>query len=466
MKDTRTVVIAALAVVVAAVMLVVAPLFAADNAPETPAPTTPAEPTKPVATTTATSTTKPHDSGFSEDMKTFVGAVSNTNEDSGLIIFLRVGIALAFLVLLVLLIWGTCRLAIIGKVRLRALAQRLKPIQFKSLTICDKPQMLHVADFLVTVVKWVLIIIEVVAISGVIFRFFEPTKFIADKLLELVLTPLKAFFFGFIDYIPKLITIAIIIVISHYILRFIKFVTMQIEEGKLAFHGFYAEWARPTYTIARVLIIAFTVAFIYPYLPNSDSNVFQGISVLVGLLFSFGSSSIISNVISGLVMTYMRPFKVGDRITMNGITGFVLERGPMVTRIRTHKNEIVSVPNSMVMNSAITNYSSAGEAGFSGLIIHADVTFGYSTPWQTVHEVLLAAAKKTMCVMDSPAPFVNQTGLDDFYCRYEINAYVNNVEPLPRIYSDLYTNIQNGFTEKGLSLYCPHFQVQQHTDSI
>jgi small-conductance mechanosensitive channel len=324
--------------------------------------------------------------------------------------------------------------------------------------LLDTFQILRALAFIIAVIKWVLIFIEVIIISGIVFRFFESTRFIADKLLDWILTPVTGFLFGFLAYIPKLITIAVIIAISHYILRFLKFVILQIEAGKLTFPGFYREWARPTFTIARVLVIAFTLAMIYPYLPNSESSIFKGISVLIGILFSLGSSSVIGNVISGIVMTYMRPFKVGDRITLNGITGFVLERGPMSTRIRTHKNEIVSVPNQMVMNSAITNYSAARDLGYNGLIIHAEVTFGYDTPWQTVHEILLAAARKTTCVLESPPPFVNQLALDDFYCHYEINAYVSSVEPLPAIYSNLYTNIQNGFNEKGLSMYCPHFQ--------
>jgi small-conductance mechanosensitive channel len=205
---------------------------------------------------------------------------------------------------------------------------------------------------------------------------------------------------------------------------------------------------------------------VYPNLPNSDSGIFQGVTVLVGILFSLGSSAVVGNVISGLVMTYMRPFQVGDRIKINDTTGFILERGAMVTRVRTHKNEIVSFPNQMVMNSAITNYNAASEIGYPGLIIHGDVTFGYDTPWPIVHEVLLNAAKKTIHVEATPEPFINQLALDDFYCHYEINAFVKNVAQLPAIYTDLYRNIQIGFTDRGLSMYAPHYQVQKHAEEI
>jgi small-conductance mechanosensitive channel len=240
-------------------------------------------------------------------------------------------------------------------------------------------------------------------------------------------------------------------------MRTVKFFATQIERKKLIIPGFYHDWAAPTFNILRVLIYAFTIAFIYPYLPNSESDIFKGISVLVGVLFSLGSSSIISNLIAGIVMTYMRPFQVGDRIKINDITGFVVERGPMNTRIRTHKNEYVSFPNQMILNTCVVNYNSSIKSDFDGYIVHASITMGYDVPWRVVHDILINAALKTEFTEKSPPPFVNQTKLDDFYCWYEINVYTKNVNRLPGIYSDLYKHIQDGFAESNISMYAPHF---------
>ncbi|MDR2865037.1 MAG: mechanosensitive ion channel family protein [Spirochaetaceae bacterium] len=376
-------------------------------------------------------------------------------------IFIKIGIALVILILQILLVWGTAHLAEMAKTKIQICGdKKIKQIQFKSIVLMHKSQMIQALCFIINVIKIIFIVLQLIITVPIIFSFFELTKNLAGTLFGYILSPLKTFGLSFLAYIPNLFTIAIILVISRYVLKALKFFTTQIEKGKLVIRGFYAEWAQPTFNILRVLIIAFTIAMIYPNLPNSDSDIFKGVSVLVGILFSLGSSSVIGNLVSGIVMTYMRPFQVGDRITINGITGFVLERGPMVTRIRTHKNEIISFPNQMVMNNSVTNYSSATTMGFAGLVVHIEITMGYDVPYQKVYEILLNAASKSEHLEKMPVPFINQLQLDDFYCRYEINAYTKDINVLPAVYSELYENIQNGFSEQHISMYAPHYQYQ------
>ncbi len=165
----------------------------------------------------------------------------------------------------------------------------------------------------------------------------------------------------------------------------------------------------PTFHIIRFLLYAFMIAMIYPYLPKSNSGVFQGISVFVGLIVSLGSSTVIGNIIAGLVITYMRPFKLGDRIKLNDTTGDIIEKTPLVTRIRTPKNEVVTVPNSFIMSSHTVNYSTSARE--YGLIIHAEVSIGYDVPWRKVNPLLIDAALNTPGVVDDPRPFVLETSL-------------------------------------------------------
>jgi len=382
--------------------------------------------------------------------------------------FVRLGIAFAILLFQIFIIWLTFYLT--QKLRLKTEdfgKRKFKAVKIKNITLLNPAQMIQIAVFLIKVLRFLMIVLELIIIVPVIFSLFETTRNLAAILFGYILTPFKNFFFGFISYIPNLITIAIILIITKYILRGLKFFANQIKIKKLVIPGFFPEWAVPTYNILRVLVIAFTVAFVYPNLPDSDSDIFKGVSVLVGVLFSIGSSTVIGNLISGIVMTYMRPFREGDRITINNITGFVIERGPMVTRIITHKNEIVSFPNQMIMSNSITNYSfsSQPQTGLDGLIMHADVTMGYDVPWQKVHEILINAALMTKYTEQTPQPFVNQLKLDDFYCWYEINVHTKKPELLPTIYTELYKNIQNGFAENGISLYAPHYEVfHQKTD--
>lgn len=219
--------------------------------------------------------------------------------------------------------------------------------------------------------------------------------------------------------------------------------------------GFYPDWAQPSFNIIRFLLYAFMIAMIYPYLPGSDSGVFQGISVFVGLIVSLGSSTVIGNIIAGLVITYMRPFKLGDRIKLNETTGNVIEKTPFVTRIRTPKNEVVTIPNSFIMSSHTVNYSASARQ--FGLIIHSTVSIGYDIPWRQVHQLLIDAARSTPGVLPHPKPFVLETELQDYYPCYQINAYIKEADQLSQIYSDLHQNIQDTFNEAGIEIMSPHY---------
>ncbi|MDR1148780.1 MAG: mechanosensitive ion channel family protein [Spirochaetaceae bacterium] len=401
------------------------------------------------------------DETIQEELKDASDIIAGAINEQNFRFLIRVGIALGISILQILFIWLTWKFAGFAAKKLQTYGKaHFRPIKFKKIVLMDVGHMLGLSVKIVTVLKLVLSLIQLVITIPLVFHQFEATRNLSEKLFSYILTPLKQFVFGVINYIPNLFAIAIIIIIARYIMRTIKFFTNQIERKKLVIPGFYADWARPTFNILRMLIFAFTIAFIYPYLPNSDSDIFKGISVLVGVIFSLGSSSVISNLIAGIVMTYMRPFRVGDRIKINDITGFVVERGPMSTRVRTHKNEFVSFPNQMILNTSVTNYNSSIVDNFDGYIVNTKITMGYDIPWHIVHEILINAALKIEYTEKTPAPFVNQTKLDDFYCWYEINAYTKNVSMLPTIYSELHRNIQDGFAAANISMYAPHYQVR------
>ena len=261
--------------------------------------------------------------------------------------------------------------------------------------------------------------------------------------------------FSVIDYLPNLITIAVIIFVFRYVLRGIKYLKSEIELERLKLPGFYPDWASPTYQIIRVLVVAFMIVVIFPYLPGSDSPIFKGVSVFLGFLFTFGSAGSLSNLISGIILTYMRLYKIGDRIKIGNTVGDVVEKNILVTRIKTIKNEIVSVPNSTVMSSHTVNFTS--EAERDGLIVHSTVTIGYDVPWNLVHETLIEAAQKTEFVLEDPKPFVLQTSLNDFYVSYEINAYTHHASRQALIYSELHAHIQDCCNAREIEIMSPHY---------
>jgi small-conductance mechanosensitive channel len=373
----------------------------------------------------------------------------------------RLGIALAIIALQALIIWISWRyiFRVITRKAVDRLGDKIKPFTIKKLKLLSTKQIINLVIFGIKIIKYVFTIFQLLFTIPLVFSLFPRTRDLASTLFGYILTPFKNILFGTIEYIPNLITIVVILVVTRYALRGLKFLTIQIEKGKLAIPGFYADWANPTFNILRVLLFAFTVAIIYPYLPGSDSQIFQGVSVLVGIIFSLGSSSAIGNLVAGLVVTYMRPFKIGDRIKINDITGFVVEKTLMVIRLKTHKNEYVTFPNMMILNNSVVNYHTSSDDDEEGLILNATITFGYGTPWQTVHEILINAALVTAHVLEKPQPFVLQTAMDDNYANYQINCYTKEVDLVPRIYSELYQNIQNGFHAAGIDMTAPEYRV-------
>jgi small-conductance mechanosensitive channel len=151
----------------------------------------------------------------------------------------------------------------------------------------------------------------------------------------------------------------------------------------------------------------------------------------------------------------MRPFKIGDRIKIKDITGFVVEKSTFVVRLRNIKNEFITFPNLTVLNSEVINFNTSGEQ--EGLILHAKITVGYDVPWRDVYKILISAATKTPHLQETPKPFVLQSSLEDFYAAYELNVYTKEIERVLLIYSLLYQNIQDEFKNAGISMYAPHF---------
>jgi small-conductance mechanosensitive channel len=309
------------------------------------------------------------------------------------------------------------------------------------------------------VLRLLVILLLVYLSLPVIFSIFPWSESWARFLLRLFLDPLTRMLRQVIEYLPSLVTIVVIVTVFQYIFKALRFFRNEIARGVLVIPGFYADWARPTYYILRFLVLAFMLVVIFPYLPGSDTAVFRGVSVFIGFLLTFGSMGSLSSIIAGIVLTYMRSFTIGDRVKIGDVTGDVIEKTMLVTRVRTTKNEIISIPNSTILTSHIINFSS--DAPDKGLILHTTVTIGYDVPWRQVHELLIGAALATELIEKEPRPFVLQTSLDDFYVSYQINAYTRAPNRQAATYSLLHQNIQDKFNEAGVEIMSPHYRAQR-----
>jgi small-conductance mechanosensitive channel len=333
----------------------------------------------------------------------------------------------------------------------------IQGIKLKNYVLFDAKREISVLLSINTLLKWVFIGICIYIVLPILFNIFPWTQDFSKTLFGYILNPLKKMTTSLWHYLPNLITIIVIVVVFRYIIKGIHFLKDEVEVGNLQLSGFYPDWANPTYQILKVILYAFMFVLVFPYLPGSDSPVFQGVSVFLGFLFTFGSAGSLSNVIAGLVLTYMRLFRIGDRVKIGDVVGDVIEKSLLVTRVKTIKNEIISIPNSTVMSSHTINYSS--ETGSVGLILHSTVTIGYDVPWKKMHQTLIEAADRTTLLLKEPKPFVLQTSLDDFYVSYQINAYTKEANKQAAIYSELHQNIQDCCNEVGIEILSPHYRA-------
>lgn len=341
---------------------------------------------------------------------------------------------------------------------------KLKSITVRDYEFLNTHRQGRILIFLNNILRYLVLLIQLMFSVPMLFAIFPQTENLAMRLFTYIIEPIKMVIKSVVEYIPNLFIIIVIYYCIKYIIKGIQYIANEIESEKLKITGFYPDWAQPTFNIIRFLLYAFMIAMIYPYLPGSDSGVFQGISVFVGLIISLGSSTVIGNIIAGFVITYMRPFKLGDRIKLNETTGNVIEKTPFVTRIRTPKNEVVTIPNSFIMSSHTVNFSASARQ--FGLIIHTTVSIGYDIPWRQVHQLLINAARSTPGVQPDPKPFVLETELQDYYPCYQINAYIKDADQLAQIYSDLHQNIQDVFNEAGIEIMSPHYYAERDGSDI
>lgn len=334
---------------------------------------------------------------------------------------------------------------------------KIQPIKIKSIELLSAERTVEVLTLITKVLRFAIQLILLYFYITIVFSLFKFTETWASKLFGYILTPLSSVLNSFVSFLPNLFFIIVLVFVFRYIIRFVKFLFMEIHTGRIEFPEFPREWAMPTFKIVRFLILILAAIVIFPYLPGSDSPFFQGISIFVGVLFSLGSTSAVSNIVAGILITYMRPFKLGEKVKIADTMGEVVDKTLLVTRIRTNKNVDITIPNAMVLGSHIINYSSSAKD--KGLILHTTVTIGYDVPWRTVHDLLIAAANETEFILKEPKPFVEQASLDDFSVSYELNAYTHNSGSMGGIYSELHSKIQDKFNEAGVEIMSPHYNA-------
>ena len=401
-----------------------------------------------------------------ENMRVISQAIEALQNEYGLEAKLEgLGWAVLVIVAQIMLLMLTFRL--IRRLRRKILSGfsgKIKPVVAKGYEVLNIHQWKRLLLMLTRGLLVMLVVIQLFISLPLLFSIFPETEKFTWKMINYVWSPLRDIVVSMVGFFPNLVKIVVIIYVVHWILRALRHVANELQSGRLKIEGFYEDWAMPTYHIIRIFVVAFTLVVVWPLLPGSESGVFKGVSIFVAALFSLGSTTTIGNLISGIIITYMRPFLVGDYVRIDNREGVVVEKNAFITRLKDIKGNIVTVPNNSILSQQTVNYSAALRHG-QGTIIHTDFTFTYVVPRATIETYLLEAADRCDLLLKEPKPFVLVTALEDFYTRYELNGYTQDAEQLFEVYSDLHKHIVDVFREHQLNPTSSHFvSIKQNKD--
>lgn len=354
---------------------------------------------------------------------------------------------------------------IFSKIYRRMQSVREKLLKAQGVVVKEESQLMTPIMSIVRIIRVVLTIVLLNLYVNLVLAVLPWTKNYTFPLVRYLNEPFREIGKSITGWLPNLFSILVLVVVFYFALKLLRFLFLEIERKRLILPGFYPEWAEPTFKIARFVFLALAAVAIFPYIPGSKSPAFQGISLFIGLLLSLGSSGAVANIVAGLTLTYTRAFILGDVIKIGDALGFVTEKTLLVTRIKTPKNVLVSIPNATVVGSHVTNYTAELRQGGT-LILNTSVTIGYDTPWRQVHQLLLLAADRTSGLLKQPPPFVLQRELQDFYVKYELNAHTNKTEGMLKTYSDLHQNVLDTFNEYGVQIMSPNYEADPHSPKI
>jgi small-conductance mechanosensitive channel len=345
----------------------------------------------------------------------------------------------------------------LDKVLSAVLKSRIRTVGIQSFEIVRAENIWKALHGMLYAVRIVAMLVMFFFYLQIVLALFPWTHGIANRLLDIFTGALGHVGKSVVAKIPDLLILIIIFFLFRFVLQLIRHFFEAVERETVSLSNFEAEWAVPTYKIVRFAVISFGLIVAYPYIPGSESAAFKGISIFMGVVFSLGSSSAISNITAGYLMTYRRVFKVGDRVKVGDVIGDVIAARLQVTHILTLKHEEVTIPNSQILSGNVMNFSSM--AGTRGLILYTSVGIGYETPWRQVEAMLLQAAERTSGLVREPRPFILLKGLGDFAVNYELNVFCANPHEMPSTYAELHRQILDVFNEYGVQIMTPAYRA-------
>jgi small-conductance mechanosensitive channel len=336
----------------------------------------------------------------------------------------------------------------------RVAEQKSEKLRSTDLRVLGQQNLVPLARSCAALLSWVLAALVVFLAVQRLLLYFPYSRPVGEHLESELLTQIRTLALALVQSLPGIAVVIFIWLCARFGVGVVRRYFQAAAKGLV--HSHLAEAVTPPVAErivgAFVWLIALVVAF--PYIPGSSSGAFQGVTVLAGLMVSLGSTSLVGQVASGLVLAYSRAFRVGDMVRFGDYEGTVVAFGLLATKIKTPRNEEVNVPNAVFTAATTVNYTRYNVE--AGTFLATKLTLGYDIPWRKVHELLIGAARRTDGVRADPPPHVLQTALSDFYIEYELRAVGVDPNERPAALSRLLANVLDDFDAAGVQILSPH----------
>lgn len=313
-------------------------------------------------------------------------------------------------------------------------------------------------------VRLILLLVVVALSIHIILGIFPHTRPLATEIYRGVAAPVRAFGGAVWLNLPAIVFILLLALVTWYVIKLVHYFFQKVGEGAVSLEGFRPAWAGVTERLVSIALVVLAILVAYPYIPGSQSPAFKGVSIFLGVLVSLGSTGLVANLVTGIMLTYMDAFEVGDLVEIGDITAYVKSTSLLTTRFVTRKNEVITIPNSYIMSKHIVNFRARG--GKDSILITTTVGIGYDSPWRQIDAILLTAASRTQSVLQDPAPFVLLLSLNSYDVTYEVNAYL---KPGVRRYvglAELNRNVLDVFNEYGVQIMTPSYVADPPDNKI
>jgi small-conductance mechanosensitive channel len=287
-------------------------------------------------------------------------------------------------------------------------------------------------------------------------RRFPYTRPLGESMRAFLLSRAAALGGRVLDALPDLLMVLAIVLVTRFFVRLSNHLFAALEQRRIDIPGFHPETAHATQRLAAIGLWLLGILVAYPYVPGSNSDLFKGLSVFIGLVVSLGSRGIVDQLMSGLLLTYSRAVRLGDFVKLANTEGTVVQMAALSTKIQTPRGEEVTIPNAVVVAGVTLNYTRFADT--EGVYVPTVVSIGYDVPWRRVRALLLQAAARTPGVCDRPAPLVRQSKLGDFCVEYTLLVCLVRPQLRGATLSTLHGNILDAFNESGVQIMSPHYE--------